>query len=448
MTKQKEKIKNFMEKKKGTGAYESEQDNMLAGKFDLSKLTEREEKYFRLMFSSDSGGILYVEGGPGLGKSAILRGIAEKLNLFYIDLRLSQIDETDVGLYPDKVAYKVQYRGKNGEFKEERQENFLTHIIPEWAHLANNPTLVDESYIGTIINFEELNRAPVAVRNAALQLLVERQIGFRGFKFNKDVFMASTGNLGEEDDTDVDEFDSALNDRLFRVKHDMDLDEWVETWAQYNVHSAIISYLRVNPEEFYVKSDQEEKQKKNPTPRAWTFLSNAINKNFGKINPETREILEEAPLSNKVINFVNKVGSYMIGNHNAKLIKHLEDINKFTIWDVLGYSELAQEGYEQGFEKFSKQQVNSIDRSKRSELLEKFKRLDYEDLSEKQIENLKLFMLSLKQDEKASFFLRVVDEYYHLENESDKDNPIILSIVEDERFGDIVNELEDQLTTV
>jgi Cdc6-like AAA superfamily ATPase len=91
---------------------EKNSKNLFLGKYDLSVLTQREEEYFRQMIPKS--GVIYIKGEPGKAKTAILESIARKLNLYYIDLRLSQIDETDVGLYPDKVEGEIDVIGLDG----------------------------------------------------------------------------------------------------------------------------------------------------------------------------------------------------------------------------------------------------------------------------------------------------------------------------------------------
>jgi len=433
------KLRNGILKKRQTKS-----SNLIGGKYDVSCLTKREEEYFRMMFPKS--GVLYIKGEPGKGKSALLRTIANKLNLFYIDLRLSQIDETDVGLFPDKISMNVKYTKADGSV-EEREESFLTHIIPEWAHLANNPEQVNSEFKGTLINFEELNRAPLAVRNAALQLLLERQIGFRGFKFNENVFMAATGNLGDEDDTDVEEFDAALKDRLIQVRHDMDFIEWRDTWASknLNVHSSIIGYIQVNPDQYYSKPTGEKENDVFPTPRSWTFLSDMMKENFG-IRNEKGKIVEEPELTPEVINFVQRVSHSYIGSTSVGFVKYLNDVNKLTIYDILGLEGAKYPGYG----KFDKKLKESIDRSKRSELLDKLKKVDIVELNkenEDAIENLKLFILSLGIDEASSFFLKILDDDYDDINAEDID-PAVISILNDNRFKKIRSELQRSVNSV
>ena len=223
----------------------------------MGNLTEREEMYFRMMWAKY--GVLYITAKPGVAKSAIGRGIAEKMGFRYIDMRLSMQDEADFK-YP--YLEDMEYQGSVVKVSG--------FAIPRWAFEANQQP--------TIIHFEELNRAPQFVRNAALQILLERELG--EFKFNENVLMMASGNLGDEDGTDVEEFDSALNNRLIHFKHVLTTDEWIQNFAEQKVHPMIVSYIKVHPEQLYKKSD--ENSFAYATPRSWTMMSEFITKNFGK----------------------------------------------------------------------------------------------------------------------------------------------------------------------
>ena len=64
----------------------------------FEKLTKKQKKYFRMMYGKS--GVLFLTAEPGVAKSAIMRRIAEKLGFQYFDIRLSMVDEIDVGLFP------------------------------------------------------------------------------------------------------------------------------------------------------------------------------------------------------------------------------------------------------------------------------------------------------------------------------------------------------------
>ena len=169
----------------------------------MKLLTPREKKYFMMMYPKS--GVLYITSKPGIAKSAISRNIAEVMGYDYLDVRLSMNDESDF-----KFPFLRDLDWNGDIFKVSGT------AVPEWAFKSNLKP--------TIIHFEELNRAPLLVRNAALQILLERQIG--DFKFNDNVLMIASGNLGDEDGTDVDDFDNALNNRLIHVTHTLGADEW------------------------------------------------------------------------------------------------------------------------------------------------------------------------------------------------------------------------------
>jgi len=372
-------------------------------KFDLKVLNEKELKYFKMTYPKS--GVPFFTSEPGIGKSAIMRGIAKKLNLFYIDLRLAMLDETDVGLFPNKTDIKVTENG------EEIIKACLDHIVPRWAHLANKPPV---GFKGTLIHFEELNRAPLAVRNAALQILLEKCIGY-DFSFNEDVYMVSTGNLGEEDGTDVEEFDSALNGRLLHYKHTLNMSEWVEYFAEDNVQSIIIRYLAAHPDHYYVgKKSRTDADKSYASPRTWTFLSDYITENYGA----------DAPIEQWITD-VQNVGHAYIGSANTGFLRYLRDTMKIGINDIMNkYPQLKKEAVQ-------------FTRDKKSELLTDLRRVDFDKLKQNQIENIKLFMIDLGADEVTAFLIKLLDEDYdYIEDEKvdEKNNQFILSFLRDKRF--------------
>lgn len=224
----------------------------------MESLNEKEKRYFKMMRSKY--GVLYLKAKPGVAKSAIALSIAKKMGFNYVDLRLSMADETDMQ-FP------------NLQFMEDIGGHVIQYAIPEWAYLANQRP--------TLIHFEELNRAPQAVRNAALKILLEREIGI-GFKFNDNVFMMASGNLGEDDNTDVEEFDAALNNRLITYEHDLSADEWLN-WASTNgnIHPDILTFIKINPDKLYVNPTADAKVPSYATPRSWEMLSRYIVENYG-----------------------------------------------------------------------------------------------------------------------------------------------------------------------
>jgi hypothetical protein len=336
---------------------------------DMASLTEKEQFYFRVMWAKY--GVLFITAKPGVAKSAIARSIAEKMGFRYMDIRLSMVDETDVGLFPnvsDIDGVKV-----------------LDHVVPRWAVEANKRP--------TIIHFEELNRATQAVRNAALQILLEREIGTE-FEFNENVLMMSSGNLGDEDGTDVEEFDSALNNRLIHVKHTLGVQEWMKNFGEEHVHATIIGYLQSHPEKLYVDPTDDENYTAYASPRSWTMMSEFIVKNFGK-KASARDFLPTLK---------NLAGSY-VGHSAMKYIQYCEDMLNISIQDVLNnYPKV-------------KKDIEKYNRDKKSELIQSLKKLDLNKLSDKQLKNCVSFLKTIDDDELTGYLLFLVDNNYDVTGE-------------------------------
>ncbi len=335
----------------------------------LPSLTQKEYKYFSIMWAKY--GVLYITSKPGIAKSAIAKSIADKMGFRYMDLRLSMVDETDVGLYPS--VSEIEADGK--------KMKCLDFVVPRWAVEANKQP--------TIIHFEELNRASQQVRNAALQILLERQIGV-DFKFNQNVLMISSGNLGDEDGTDVEEFDAALNNRLIHIKHDLSATEWIANFANENCHRLITSFITVYPEQLYKTSENGAAY---ATPRSWTMLSEFIVKNFGK-DASPRDFLP----------ILREVATGYVGNSAVKFAQYCEDMLNISIKDVLD----NYDGIKKDLAKYN--------RDKNSELIQSLKEIDLTKLTEKQLTNVVKFLNNVGDDEKTAYLLFILDNIADVTN--------------------------------
>lgn len=381
----------------------------------FDSLSDREKKYFKMM--NAKSGVLYISSAPGYAKSAIMRTIAKKMGMQYFDIRLSMVDETDVGLFPT-IGEEVI----NGE-----NQKMLSHVAPKWAYIANEKP--------TLIHFEELNRSTLAVRNAALQMLLEREIG-AFFKFNDNVMMCASGNLGEEDGTDVEEFDQALNNRLIHIEHTLPYPEWVEEYANENVSPVIIQFLKTHTEHYYKKPDQRnQRNKAYATPRSWTFLSDYIFQNYGEwvtrldnkgnvmVDETTKEpkLFKKFPPIRTFIEDVKLIGHGYVGASNARFIRYCEDTLKITLDDVLkNFDELEND-------------IKNFNRDKKSELLANMKERKVSQLKAPQIENLVKFLQTISDDEIVGYLLHVLDVEYTL-SEDTKDNKAAEKFLADKRF--------------
>lgn len=354
----------------------------------FATLSKREQKYFRIM--NAKAGVLYATSKPGLAKSAIFRNIAYVLGYNYFDIRLAMVDETDVGLFPYIQIVVKDAEGNiiHSEKNVKGSFSVLDYAVPKWAMLANESP--------SIIHFEELNRASLPVRNSALQILLEREIGTM-FKFNENVLMCATGNLGEEDGTDVEEFDSALNNRLIHVKHDLLYNEWIENFAQYKVHPMIVGFINAKPDCYY-RVDGGNGEKVNrayATPRSWTHLSEFLMCTLGD---------REGQMNGKyniqeIIEWVNELGHSYVGTTSHIFIKYLNDIAMISAEKVLNDFKTV------------KPILEKSNRDRHFDIVNQLNEMDLTKLNNKQVTNLVKFIETLQEDSMKAFLMQMTTKY-------------------------------------
>jgi len=196
--------------------------------------------------------------------------------------------------------------------------------------------------------------------------------------------MMSSGNLGDEDGTDVEEFDNALNNRLIHFSHTLGADEWIDNFAKERVHSTVVSYIRAYPEKLY--QNPTENTKAYATPRSWTFLSDFICKNFGK------------DASPKVfLPVLRNIAHSFIGNGAQRFLQYCEEMINITIQDIIDrYDAVVKE-------------LDKYNRDKNSELIQSLKEYDIKKFTEKQLDNVTKFLKRVGDDELTAYLLHVLD---------------------------------------
>jgi hypothetical protein len=249
---------------------------------------------------SACAGTVMLKGKPGMAKSAIIEQLAKENGYHFVDLRLPMMDEVDVGGMTTKVE------------KEVAGKKILTTVVayPEWA--------LETHERKTLIVFEELNRCSLYVRNAALGILNERRIG--NFKLGEDTVLVATGNLGDEDGCEVEEFDQALRGRIVHINYDMNYKEWMDGYARENVDESITAFLEANPTCYYKASDDGAYA----SPRTWSFLSKYITK-----------LRDNGMGDSQILGRLRKHGQSYVGSSSVELCSFLEARYECTIDDIL-----------------------------------------------------------------------------------------------------------------
>ena len=127
----------------------------------FESLSDREKKYFKMM--NAKSGVLYITSAPGYAKSAIMRSIASKMGYQYFDIRLSMVDETDVGLFPTIDEQTI----------DGTTQRMLCHVAPKWAYIANGKHL-------SILDLENKQMSSLSVSDYDSDTYRSRNIDVQG----------------------------------------------------------------------------------------------------------------------------------------------------------------------------------------------------------------------------------------------------------------------------
>ena len=191
---------------------------------------------------------LMVWGAPGLGKSSIIKGIAEELGIKFIDVRLAQREPVDVrGLpVPDRENKKVDWM-----------------VSGEWPRDGRG-----------ILLFDELTAADRSLQVAAYELILDRRLG-ELYKVPDGWYICAAGNRVEDAAVSTT-MSSALANRFMHVELGEDVDAWAHWANQHSIHPSVTGFLRFRPECLFRQSD-ENLERGWPTPRAWERVSIMMN---------------------------------------------------------------------------------------------------------------------------------------------------------------------------
>jgi len=192
----------------------------------------------------------FLWGAPGVGKSSIIKQIADENNLQFIDLRLALMDPTDLKGIP---------------FYDKESHSAL------WAPPAFLPTEGEG-----ILFLDELNSAPPSVQASAYQLILDRKVG--EYELPSGWAIVSAGN--REGDRGVTyRMPSPLANRFVHFEMEISIDDW-RSWAYKNsIDDKIIAYISYREEHLFT-FDAKKDIKSFATPRSWEYVDSILKSNI------------------------------------------------------------------------------------------------------------------------------------------------------------------------
>jgi MoxR-like ATPase len=189
-------------------------------------------------------------GPPGVGKSQMVAQVAVKHDAPVIDIRLSQMEPSDLRGIPFRVEDRV-----------------------EWAIPAMLPSRERHGPRG-ILFLDEINSAPPAVSAAAYQLILDRRLGDYRVPEHWAIFAAGN-RQGDRGVTYA--MPAPLANRFSHFEVETHLDDWVAWAYETGIDERVIAFLRFRPELLF-DFDPAHNPMAFPSPRSWEFAHRGLRK--------------------------------------------------------------------------------------------------------------------------------------------------------------------------
>lgn len=208
-----------------------------------------------------AGDAVLLNGLHGIGKTDIVKDWAKE-NDFHLEiLYLSTQQVSDlIGIPEVKDVF-------NGD-------NITIWTIPSWL---GNLRMASVQGKKTVLMLDEFSRASLSVRQAALQLILDRKIHQHKLPelFGNQTLIIAAINP-DNGYYAVESLDPALLDRFLTINVEVDVNSWLE-WAQENkVNKLVTNFISSNPEFLHYIPETKSNETLGATPRSWAKLAKFI----------------------------------------------------------------------------------------------------------------------------------------------------------------------------
>ena len=195
---------------------------------------------------------VFLWGPPGIGKSELVAEITKEMGGYMIDLRLGQMEPTDIRGIP-------YYNKDTGKM--------------DWAEPVDLPTAELASQYPVVVLFlDEMNSAAPSVQSAAYQLILNRRSG--KYVLPDNVVMVAAGNR-ESDKGVTYRMPTPLANRFVHQEMRVDFPSWQEWAVKNNEHKDVVGYLTFAKQDLY-DFDAKSASRAFATPRSWHFVSQLL----------------------------------------------------------------------------------------------------------------------------------------------------------------------------
>lgn len=201
---------------------------------------------------------VFLFGAPGIGKTAIMRQIADELGVGLVSYSMTHhTRQSALGL---PFIVKKNYGGVEYDVSEYTMSEIIASVYDQIEETGRTEG---------ILFLDEINCVSETLTPAMLQFLQFKEFGRH--RVPEGWIVVTAGNPPEYNRS-VREFDIVTWDRLKRIDVEPDYDVWKQYAYKIGVHPSIITYLELKPGDFY-KVETGVEGKHFVTARGWDDLS-------------------------------------------------------------------------------------------------------------------------------------------------------------------------------
>lgn len=221
-----------------------------------------------------SEGVPLIIGESGIGKTALVKEIANRNNFYLIIIDGNMLKEGEIGGLPTVEDYEYSVDGLI--FKKKRTVYAIHSKLQEIEDV-----FIKDRNKKILLFIDEINRCEHSVQQELMNIILNREIN--GYKLPETVYVIAAMNPSnkyssfEDSDYQVIDMDAAQENRFVWLEMESDIKIWI-TWAvNSSIDNNVVEFLSTFPNFLHTPNAKESVK---ATPRSWERVSKTLNVYF------------------------------------------------------------------------------------------------------------------------------------------------------------------------
>lgn len=294
------------------------------GKSDAVKQFAREHNYYcRELFLSmmDTGDLIGIPRQKQIGTSTITVWAEPDWFQQIVDEAFPQINRmSDLVISDNQFAEYLRSVHHHEEISRTQLNDIYSNhydLTNDRLHvIAKDSTVYSSKGRRSVLFLDELNRSNLDVRQAALQLILNKELHSHKLPYINGKCTLIVAAINPADIYQVDELDDALLDRFLHVTLEPDAKEWLSWARSANINQIVQDFIAEKPKMLhYMPTDKSI----GATPRSWAKLAAFVD-HFDKTPKEVQYTIIKGKIGEEL------AGQFLQFYNNYSKVVKVEDI--------------------------------------------------------------------------------------------------------------------------